>query len=145
MKTIKRFVVKLKEPAFFIIFTIIIIALLTTTYLVKTIRLKTKEMADAELRMALNHRDSTQAFYLAESGLEHGIGMFREKPAWRETVGLTVSLDPGKYTIICVDNPRGIGVNIISTGQVGETRRTVEAMGVFLEKGHISKYTWREK
>ncbi|MCK4422969.1 MAG: hypothetical protein KAV18_02735, partial [Candidatus Omnitrophica bacterium] len=83
-------------------------------------------MMDIEREISVNHLGSTQAFYLAQAGLVYGTKAFYDDYTWREA-GLTVTLDPGSYTIVCVDHASiEEAATLYSTGNAGNACRTLK-------------------
>ncbi len=108
------------------------IALLTVlifVFILVTFGVALLTMTSNEIKLSALHRDSTKAFYLAESGIQKAIEELDEDFSWRSGFNNEFLYD-GNYTVV-VEDPTddetipANHVRIISTGKVNRPEREI--------------------
>ncbi|MHB1398666.1 MAG: pilus assembly PilX family protein [Trichloromonadaceae bacterium] len=114
---------------------VVLVTALMVMALLTVIGISALNSSDTELKITGNQRVATQAFYLAEAGIQHAVGVFRTNDVATlesmESTELTKqALGGGSYSVD-VDNLTDTSrerVELRSTGKLGTTTRTIEAI-----------------
>jgi len=122
--------------------------LLTTlifVFLLVTFGVSLLTMTSNDIKLSTLQRDSTQAFYLAEAGIQRSIKELKNDFAWRG--GFTDEfLGSGTYTVVIEDSNDDPSipsnqVRVTSTGKVANSVRKIET---FVKKNPFSIVSWQE-
>jgi hypothetical protein len=78
----------------------------------------------------MRQSDSERAFYLADSGIQHGLRKLGNDSTWRTTGVETYTLGNGQYTISSVDGKISGQIEVTSTGYIPSTANGYRAKRV---------------
>jgi streptogramin lyase len=94
--------------------------------------------------LSVHHVQSSQAFYVAQAGLEYAIKKLSANPAWGGLASPGKTVGPGSFTIAAPDTVDENGAplaagrkRVVSTGVVGEATRVLQ---IQVTTGGISTY-----
>jgi len=94
--------------------------------------------------LSVHHVQSSQAFYVAQAGLEYAIKKLAANPAWGGLASPGKTVGPGSFTIAAPDTVDENGTplaagrkRVVSTGVVGEATRVLQ---IQVTTGGISTY-----
>lgn len=112
---------------------VVLVTALMVMALLTVMGISALNTSDTELKISGNQRVATQAFYLAEAGIQHAAGVFRTYDvATLESTDLTSqALGGGSYSAGVTNNLTNAireRVVLTSTGTLGATTRKIEAI-----------------
>ena len=112
---------------------VVLVTALMVMALLTVVGISAMNSSDTELKITGNQRVATQAFYLAEAGIQHAAGVFRtsDVATLMNTNLANQAMGGGTYSVGVPNNLTNASrerVVLTSTGTVGTTTRKIEAI-----------------